>query len=83
MASLCDFGAFLSKWGLTKAVTKALGDEGYYSKAALLGITDKVICSFSELKKGEMVALHTAVGQLQADRGGRPLASKNATPAPS
>ena len=29
MASLFDFGAFLSEWGLP--VVKALGDEGYYS----------------------------------------------------
>ena len=71
----------MSKWGLTKVVAKALGDEGYYSN--LLGLTDEVICSFSELKKGEMAALHTAVVQLQADRGGRLLAPKTATPAPS
>ena len=28
MASLLDFGAFMLKWGLPKAVAKALGDEG-------------------------------------------------------
>ena len=71
----------MSKWGLTKVVAKALGDEGYYSN--LLGLTDEVICSFSELKKGEMAALHSAVGQLQAEGGGGPLAPKTATPVPS
>ena len=42
----------------------------------------KDIRSF-ELKKGEMAALRTAVGQLQAEGGGGPLAPKTATPAPS
>ena len=43
MASLFDFGAFLSEWGLLKAVAKALGEEGFCSKAALLGLTDEDI----------------------------------------
>ena len=82
MASLFDFGAFLSEWGLPKAVAKALGEEDFCSKAALLGLTEEDIRSF-ELKKGEMAALRTAVGQLQAEGGGGPLAPKTATPAPS
>ena len=82
MASLFDFGAFLSEWGLPKAVAKALGEEGFCSKAALLGLTEDDIGCF-ELKEGEMVALRTAVGQLQAEGGGGPLAPKTATPAPS
>ncbi len=82
MASLFDFGAFLSEWGLPKAVAKALGEEGFCSKAALLGLTEEDIGCF-ELKKGEMAALRTAVGQLQAEGGGGPLAPKTATPAPS
>ena len=69
MASLFDFGAFLSEWGLPKAVAKALGEEGFCSKAALLGLTEEDIGCF-ELKKGEMAALRTAVGQLQAEGGG-------------
>ena len=32
MASLFDFGAFLSEWGLPKAVAKALGEEGFVPK---------------------------------------------------
>ena len=79
MANPFDFGAFLSEWGLPKAVAKALGEEGFCSKAALLGLTEEDIGSF-ELKKGEMAALRTAVGQLQADGGGGPLAPKTATP---
>ena len=44
MASLFDFGAFLSEWGLPIAVAaKALGEEGFCSKAALLGLTDEDI----------------------------------------
>ena len=82
MASLFDFGAFFSEWGLPKAVAKAVGEEGFCSKAALLGLTEEDIGCF-ELKKGEMVALRTAVGQLQAEGGGGPLAPKTATPAPS
>ena len=83
MASLFDFGAFLSEWGLPKAVAKALGEEGFCSKAALLGLTEEDIGCF-ELKKGEMAALRTAVGQLQAKAGdGGPLDPKTATPAPS
>ena len=82
MASLFDFGSFLSEWGLPKAIAKALGEEGFCSKAALLGLTDEDIRSF-ELKKGEMAALRTAVGQLQAEGGGGPLVPKTATPAPS
>ena len=78
MVSLFDFGAFLSEWGLPKAVAKALGEEGFCSKAALLGLT-----GCFELKKGEMAALRTAVGQLQAEGGGGPLAPQTATPAPS
>ena len=81
MASLFDFGAFLSECGLPKAVTKALGEEGFCPKAALLGLTEDDMRSF-ELKKGEMAALRTAVGQLQAEGGGGPLAPKTATPAP-
>ena len=69
MASLFDFGAFLSEWGLPKAVAKALGEEGFCSKAALLGLTEEDTGSF-ELKKWEMEALRTAVGQLQAEGGG-------------
>ena len=72
----------MSEWGLPKAVAKALGEEGFCSKAALLGLTEEDICSF-ELKKGEMAALRTAVGQLQAEGGGGPLVPKTATPAPS
>ena len=83
MASLFDFEAFLSEWGLPKAVAKALGNEGCYSKVALLGLTDEDIRGFSDLKKGEMAALHSAVGQLQANRGGGPFTPKTATPAPS
>ena len=82
MASLFDFGAFLSEWGLPKAVSKALGEEGFCSKAALLGLTEEDIGCF-ELKRGQMAALRTAVGQLQAEGGGGPLAPKTATPAPS
>ena len=55
MASLFDSGAFLSEWGLPKAVVKAPGNEGYTSNAALLGLTEEDIGSISELKK-EMVA---------------------------
>ena len=66
------FGAFVSEWGLPKAVAKALGEEGFCSKAALLGLTEEDTGSF-ELKKGEMAALRTAVGQLQAEGGGGPL----------
>ena len=69
MASPFDFGAFLFEWGLPKAVAKALGEEGFCSKAALLGLTEEDIGCF-ELKKGEMAALRTAVGQLQAGGGG-------------
>ena len=69
MASLFDFGAFLSEWGLPKTVAKALGEEGFCSKATLLGLTEEDIGCF-ELKKGEMAALRTAVGQLQAEGGG-------------
>ena len=65
MASRFDFGAFLSEWGLPKAVAKALGEEGFCSKVALLGLTEDDIGCF-ELKKVEMAALRTAVGQLQA-----------------
>ena len=74
----------MSEWGLPKAVAKALGEERFCSKAALLGLTDEDIRSF-ELKKGEMaaLALRTAVGQLQAEGGGGPLVPKTATPAPS
>ncbi len=82
MANPFDFGAFLSEWGLPKAIAKALGEEGFCSKAALLGLTEEDIGCF-ELKKGEMAALRTAVGQLQAEGGGGPLAPKTATPAPS
>ena len=82
MASLFDFGAFLSEWGLPKAVAKALGEEGFCSKAALLGLTEEDIGCF-ELKKWERAALRTAVGQLQAEGGGGPLTPKTATPAPS
>ena len=55
----------MSEWGFPKAVAKALGNEGFCSKVALLGLTDEDIHSF-ELKKGEMAALRTVVGQLQA-----------------
>ena len=82
VASPFDFGAFLSEWGLPKAIAKALGEEGFCSKAALLGLTEEDIGCF-ELKKWEMAALRTAVGQLQAEGGGGPLAPKTATPAPS
>ena len=82
MASLFGFGAFLSEWGLPKAVAKALGEEGFCSKAALLGLTEEHIGSF-ELKKGKMAALRTAVSQLQAEGGGGPVVPKTATPAPS
>ena len=51
-------------------------------EAALLGLTEEDIGCF-ELKKWEMAALRTAVGQLQAEGGGGPLAPKTATPAPS
>ena len=61
MASLFDFGAFSSEWGLPKAVAKALGEEGFCSKAALLGLTEQDIGSF-ELKKGEMAALRRPRG---------------------
>ena len=54
-----------------------------YSKAALLGLTDEDIRGFSDLKKGEMAALRSAMGELQADRGGGPFTPKTATPAPS
>ena len=40
-ASLFDFEAFQSEWGLPKAVTKTRDYEGYYFKAALLGLTDE------------------------------------------
>ena len=70
----------MSEWGLPKAAAKALGEEGFCSKAALLGLTEEDIRSF-ELKKGEMAALRTAVGQLQAEGGGGPLAPRTATPA--
>ena len=50
-----------------------LGEEGFCSKAALLGLTEEDIGCF-ELKKGEMPALRTAVGQLQAEGGGGLLA---------
>ena len=83
MASLFDSEAFLSEWGLSKAVAKVLGNEGCYSKAALLGLTDEDIPGFSDLKKGEMAALCSAVGELQADRSGGPFTPKTATPAPS
>ena len=56
----------MSEWGLPKAVAKALGEAGFCSKAALLGLTEEDIRSF-ELKKWEMAALRTAVGQLQAE----------------
>ena len=82
MASLFDFGTFLSEWGLPKAVAKALGEDGFCSKAALLGLTEEDIRSF-ELKKGEMAALRTAVGQLQVQGGGGPLVPQTATSAPS
>ena len=82
MASLFDFGAFLSEWGLPKAVAKALGEERFCSKVALLGLTEEDIGCF-EQKKGEMAALRTAVGQMQAEGGRGPLAPKTATPAPS
>ena len=90
MASLFDFGAFLSEWGLPKAVAKALGKEGFCSKAALL--EEDIGCQEEDsgcfkLKKGEMATLRTAVGQLQAEGGGGggggPLDPKTATPAPS
>ena len=61
MANSFDFGAFLSEWGLPKAIAKALGEEGFCSEAALLGLTEEDIGCF-ELKKGEMAALRTAVG---------------------
>ena len=80
MASLFNSGAFLSEWRLPKAVAKALGEEGFCSKAALLGLTEEDIRSF-DLKEEEMAALRTAVGQLQAEGGGGPLAPKTATPA--
>ena len=51
-------------------------------EAALLGLTEEDIGCF-ELKKWEMAALRMAVGQLQAEGGGGPLAPKTATPAPS
>ena len=51
MAALTLTEAFLSEWRLPKAVAKALGNEGYCSKATLLGLTDEDIRSF-ELKKG-------------------------------
>ena len=51
MASLLDFGALLSEWGLSKAAAKALGEEAFRSKAALQGLTEEDIRSF-ELKKG-------------------------------
>ena len=56
MASLFDFGVFLSEWGLPTAVIKALGNEGYTSNAALLGLTEEDIGSVSEMKKEEMAA---------------------------
>ena len=83
MASLFNSGAFLSEWRLPKAVAKALGEEGFCSKAALLGLTEEDIRSFELKPKGEMAALRTLVGQLQAEGGGGPLAPKTATPAPS
>ena len=59
MASLFDFGAFLSEWGLLKAVAKALGEEGFCSKAAS---QTRTLPGCFELKKGGMAALRTAVG---------------------
>ena len=56
MASLFDFGAFLSEWGLPKAVVKALGNEGYTSNVALLGLTEEDTGSVSEMKKEETAA---------------------------
>ena len=73
---LCPYGDSL------KLSPKALGEEGFCSKAALLGLTEEGMGCF-ELKKGEMAALHTAVGQLQAEGGGGPLAPKTAAPASS
>ena len=77
------FVLFFSEWGLPNTVAKALGEEGFCcSIAALLGLTEEDIRIF-ELKKGEMAALRTAVGQLQAEGRGGPLIHKTATPAPS
>ena len=83
MASLFDFGAFLSEWGLPKAVFEALGEEGFCSKAALWASQTRTLPGCFELKKGEIAALRTAVGQLQAQGGGGPLVPKTATPAPT
>ena len=74
---LCPYGDYL------KLSPKALGEEGFCSKATLLGLTEEDIRSFELKPKGEMAALRTAVGQLQAEGGGGPLAPKTATPAPS
>ena len=41
MANPFDFGAFLSEWGLP--IAKALGEEGFCSKVALLGLTEEDI----------------------------------------
>ena len=60
----------MTEWGLLKAVAKALGEERFCSKAALLGLTEEDIRSFELKPKGEMAALRTPVGQLQAEGGG-------------